>query len=81
MTTKSLLNVYTFSTPAGMSQVFASEFLNVGETHVSRTAFTSKDAFVNFPMDEIQASLSTADILIPSQLATVEEIDAWLMDL
>ncbi len=81
MTTKSMPHAFTFSTPSGVSRVFTAEFMNVGKPHVSRTAFTSQDTFVNFPMDEIHASMSTDDILIPSQLATAEEIDAWLMDL
>jgi len=73
--------VSTFSTPTGISTVNIADFMNSGVANATRTKFTSRDTFANYPMDEIVASISTANILIPSQLATPDEIDAWLMDL
>lgn len=73
--------VSTFSTSAGVSTVNVADFMIARVDRVTTTQFSSKDTFVDFPMDEIHASLSSADILIPAQLATAEEIDAWLMDL
>lgn len=71
----------TFSTPIGTSSVNATRYTNASATKVMPTKFTSNDSFADFPMDEIKASMQTADIVIPSQLATADEIDAWLMDL
>lgn len=81
MTTTAMFMVSTFSTPTGISTVNVADFMSFGVANATRTKFTSRDTFANYPMDEIVASMSTADILIPSQLATADEIDAWLMDL
>jgi len=81
MTINAMFLVSTFSTPTGISSVNVAEFMSSGVANATRTKFTSRDTFANYPMDEIVTSISTEDILIPSQLATADEIDAWLMDL
>lgn len=81
MTINAMFMVSTFSTPTGISTVNVADFMSSGVANSTRTKFTSRDTFADYPMDEIVASLSTADILIPSQLASADEIDAWLMDL
>ncbi|MEN4597882.1 hypothetical protein ABEG75_07920 [Pantoea agglomerans] len=81
MTINAMFLVSTFSTATGASVVNAADFGDVGVDYVSSTKFTSKDAFANYPMDEIKASLATAEMIIPSHLATADEIDAWIMDL
>lgn len=81
MTTNAMFLVSTFSTPVGITVVNGSDFMSAGVASRTPTQFTSRDTFTNYPMDEINASLSTVDILIPSHLASADEIDAWLMDL
>lgn len=81
MTINAMFLVSTFSTPADISKVNVTEFMGSRVANATRTKFTSRDTFANYPMNEIRASLSTANILIPSELASAEEIDAWLMDL
>lgn len=81
MTLNASFLVSTFSTSAGVSIVNVADFMCTQVERVTATKFTNKDTFVNFPMDEIYASLSTEDIIIPAHLASADEIDAWLMDL
>ncbi|WP_194967121.1 hypothetical protein [Escherichia coli] len=81
MTINTMFMVSTFSTPTGISTVNAVDFVASEVANATRTNFTSRDTFADYPMDEICASLASADILILSQLATADEIDAWLMDL
>ncbi|MBE0016164.1 hypothetical protein [Raoultella planticola] len=81
MTINTMFMVSTFSTPTGISTVNVADFVSSEVDNTTRTNFTSRDTFADYPMDEIRASIATAEILIPSQLTTVDEIDAWLMDL
>lgn len=81
MTLNASFLVSTFTTSSGVGIVNVADFMYSEVERVTATKFTSKDTFVNFPMDEIYASISTDDVLIPAHLASADEIDAWLMDL
>lgn len=50
-------------------------------TRVRSQVFTSPDCFSNYPMEEVNLSLQSGDISIPSHLQTAEELDEWLMSL
>ncbi|WP_210459048.1 hypothetical protein [Pantoea ananatis] len=73
--------VPTFSEAAGVNVVNVTDYMTHGAQRITCTDFTSVDTFVNFPMDEIHTSMMSGNVVIPSQLSTIDEIDAWLMEM
>lgn len=56
-------------------------FMEEPQVKIEGMLFSDRDAFINYPMDEISMSLDSGDILIPSHLQTAEEMDEWIMSL